>query len=100
MVENAVVDRCKRRAMNRYYAPSLDSGKKEQLAKLRTAQLLVCVCKARNTPRSGQACNGGRKKQKIQLVDMILSLFLMNAAFITWRIFLDFQITESVGSEV
>ena len=38
MVENAVVDRCKRRAlMNRYHTPSLDSGKKEQLAKLRTA---------------------------------------------------------------
>jgi hypothetical protein len=29
--------------MNRYYAPSLDSGKKEQLAKLRTAHNLWYV---------------------------------------------------------
>ena len=96
MVENSVVDRCKHRAMNRY-APSLDSGKKEVSKIAHCTQLLVCVCKARIYTKISQACNGGRKKQKIQLVDMILSLFLMNVAFITWRIFPDFQITESCG---
>src|SRR5215213_10110927 len=46
--------------MNRYYTPSLDSGKKEQLAKLRTAHNLgMCMQSQNLPPRSSQACNGG-----------------------------------------